>query len=141
MLSQDYDDAGFDTVTEPDFGVSLRWYPAETFKFTGNLNRTLSETTQEGASGYLYTKLNLQLDKRMFTDYVGYLSYSYGEADYQDYSREDSLHSYGIGLNYYLSPHLFLSGGYSHISNDSNDNQYDYERNLFLITFKAKLAP
>nr|MDJ0807710.1 outer membrane beta-barrel protein [Gammaproteobacteria bacterium] len=83
LLSQDYDDDRFDTVTEPDFGVSLRWYPAETFKFTGSLNRTLSETTEDGASGYLYTNLNLQLDKKLFKDFVGYLSYGYGESDYQ----------------------------------------------------------
>lgn len=141
LLSQDYDDSRFDSVTEPNFGISLRWYPAETFKFTGNLNRTLSETTEEGSSGYLYTKLNLQLDKRMFTDYVGYVSYGYAEADYQEVSREDTTSSFSLGLNYYMSPHLFLSGSYRHISNDSNIADNDYDRNLFLISLKAKLAP
>lgn len=141
LLSQEYDDAGFDTVTEPNFGVNLRWYPAETYKFTGSLNRTLSETTEDGASGYLYTNLNLQLDKRMFTDYVGYVSYGYGYSDYQEFDRDDTFNSFGIGLNYYMSPHLFFSGSYSHIDNDSSDDDYDYDRNLFLISFKAKLAP
>ena len=140
LLSQDYDYSGFDTVTEPNVGVNLRWYPAESYKLTGNLSRTLSETTQEDASGYLYTHLKLQLDKRMFTDYVGYISYSHGEADYQDDTREDSINSYGIGLNYYMSPKILFSAGYNHVSNDSNENLNDYERNLFLISFKAKLV-
>ena len=131
----------FSTVTEPDFGVSLRWQPAETYKLTGSLKRNLGETTQYGSSGYLYTRLNLQLDKRMFTDYVGYISYGYGVVDYQDVTREDTLNSLGVGLNYYMSKHIFLSGSYSYINNDSNDYFYDYSRNLFLVSFKAKLAP
>lgn len=141
MLSQDYDYSGFSTVTEPHFGVNLRWYPTESYKFTGKLNRVLSETTEELSSGYLYTSLDLQLEKKMFTDYVGYVSYGYGEADYQEISREDESHSFGLGLNYYRSPHVVFSASYSHINNDSNDRDYDYKRNLLLFSVKAKLAP
>lgn len=150
MLSQEYDDPSFDRVTEPAFAVNLRWYPAETYKLTANLDRTLSETTELGASGYLYTRLDLQLDKKLLNNIVGYLSYGYGLADYQEVGREDVINSFGLGLNYYLSQKVLISGGFTHISNDSNDvtlsglapdETYDYERNLVLVSIKVKLSP
>ena len=112
-------------MTEPAFAASLRWYPAESYKLTANLDRTLNETTELGASGYLYTRLDLQLDKRMFNNVVGYLSYGYALAEYQDVGREDVTQSFGLGLNYYLSQHVLISGGSAHISNDSNDDSLE----------------
>lgn len=149
-LAQEYDDPRFHNVSEPNFAASLRWYPAESYKLTASVDRTLSETTEEGSSGYLYTKLDLQLDKRMFNNIVGYLSYGYGLAEYQDIGREDVMHSFGLGVNYYMTQQVLISGGISHLSNDSNDqtlyglepgDTYDYERNLVLLSIKVKFSP
>ena len=148
-LGQEYDDDRFDRVSTPNFAASLRWYPAESYKLTASLDRTLSETTEEGSSGYLYTRFDTQLDKRMTNNIVGYLSYSYGLVDYQNIGREDVIHSFGLGINYYLSKRVLISGGYTHISNDSNDqtliplepgDTYDYARNLVLVSVKVKLS-
>jgi len=146
-LSQDYDDDRFDTVSKPNFAASLRWYPAKSYKLTASLDRTLSETTEIGASSYLYTRFDTQLDKRLTNNIVGYLSYGYGLVEYQDVGREDVINSFGLGLNYYMTKQVLISGGYTHISNDSNDESliilepgdtYDYERNLFLVSVKVK---
>ena len=146
-LVQEYDDDRFDRVNKPNFAASLRWYPAESYKLTASLDRTLSETTEFGSSGYLYTQFDTQLDKRMFNNIVGYLSYGYGLVEYQDVGREDVINTFGVGVNYYMSKRVLISGGYSYISNDSNDESdslgpldtYDYQRNLFLLSIKVKL--
>lgn len=149
VLSQDYDDRGFDSVNEADYGANLHWYPSQTVKLIGSLKRSLKETTEPGASGFLYTALNLQLDKKIITDVIGYASYSYGLAEYQMIGREDDYNGYSLGLKYFMSPHIFLTTSINHLSNDSNDRSltlepgesYDFDKNLFLLSLKVRLAP
>lgn len=147
-LVQEYDDDRFDRVSTPNFAASLRWYPADSYKLTASLDRTLSETTEYGSSGYLYTRFDTQLDKRMFNNIVAYLSYGYGLVDYQNVGREDVTNTFGVGINYYMSKRVLISGGYTYINNDSNDESlsilepsetYDYQRNLWLLSIKVKL--
>jgi hypothetical protein len=146
VLSQDYEDSAFKRFTTADFGLKLRWYPAETYKVTGNLNRSLRETTEQGSSGYLLTKLDLQLEKTFSADFLGYISYTYGFYDYQGIGRKDDYNGLTLGLNYSLNRHVLISGSYSYIDNDSNDeilnpvpgDSYDFSQNLFLLSVKAR---
>lgn len=148
-LVQEYDDSRFERLSEPNYGFDLRWFPAEQTKVTGVLERSSNETTEIGSAGYLYTGLDLQVDQKMMTDVVGYLNYNYGLAEFQDVGREDRTHTVSVGVKYYLSPKVMISGSYSHIDNDSNDRNsvspisgtYDYTRNLLLLTLRARLTP
>ncbi|MCU7807499.1 MAG: outer membrane beta-barrel protein [Candidatus Thiodiazotropha sp. (ex Semelilucina semeliformis)] len=148
-LVQNYDDPRFDRLNEADFGIDFRWYPAEKTKLTGSVERSINETTELGASGYLYTGFDLQLDQKLSTNSLGYISYNYALAEFQNVGREDATQTFNLGLKYFLSPKIMLSGSYSYINNDSNDlgltgsaaDTYDYERNLLFLTLKARLAP
>jgi hypothetical protein len=148
-LSQDYDDARFDTVTEVDFGGSLHWYPSQTVKVLGSLKKSIRETTEPGASGYLLTLTSLQVEKKLVTDVHAYVTYGHGLAEYQSSEREDNYDTYGIGLKYFMSPRVYLSGGYSHITYDSNDqssllapgDSYDFDRDIFQVSLQMRLAP
>ncbi len=148
-LVQDYDESRFARLSEPNYGLDLRWYPTADTQFSGKLERTLNETTEIGSSGYLYTAFDLQLDQKLHPDVLGYLNYNYGQAEFQDVGREDTTHTVSLGLKYYMSPRVMITGSYSYIDNDSNDQNsvspvvgtYDYERNLFFITLRARLVP
>lgn len=148
-LEQEYDDERFDRLREPNFGVDLRWYPTQKTQFTGKLERSINETTEVGSSGYLYTALDLQLDRKLGTDLLGYLNYNTGRAEFQDVGREDTTNTLSLGLKYFMSPQVMVTGSYSYVDNDSNDTNtvspvtgtYDYERNLFFLTLRARLAP
>jgi hypothetical protein len=148
-LSQDYEESRFGQVSELTYGLDLRWYPASKTQVTGRLEHTLNETTEVGASGYLYSDVDLQLDQKLATDFLGYINYNYGLAEFQEVGREDVIQSVSLGLKYYASPWVMLTGSYSYIENDSNDlnrvagvsGSYDYERNLFFLTLRARLAP
>lgn len=141
LLSQEYDDGAFDTVTEPDLAVNLRVYPSETIKVTGKLTRAIKETTIINSSGYLYSRLDLQLDAKIVGDIVGYLSYGYGLAEYQEINREDKENAFGLGANYYMSPTVSFGASLSHYTNDSNKSFFDYDKNLVLLTAKIKFVP
>jgi hypothetical protein len=147
-LVQEYNDSRFARLNEPNYGFDLRWYPTIGTKVSGKLERSLNETTEIGSSGYLYTGLDLQLDRKMATDVVAYLNYNYGLAEFQDVGREDRNHSVTVGLKYFVSPKVMISGSYSHSNNDSNDNNsvspivetYDYASNLLFINLRARLV-
>lgn len=148
-LAQDYAEPRFDRLGKANYGFDFRWYPMLKTQFSGKLERTVNETTEVGSSGYLYTSLDLQLDRKISADLLGYLNYNQGIAEFQDVDREDVSRSVSVGLKYFMSPKIMLSGSYSFINNDSNDRNsvtgvsetYDYDRNLFFLTLKARLAP
>jgi hypothetical protein len=148
-LVQEYDDDRFERLDEPNYGFDLCWYTPSGSKLTAKLERSSNETTEIGSAGYLYTGLDLQLDRKMVTDLVGYLNYGYGLAEFQDVGREDFTRSVTIGLKYYASPKVMITGSYSRLDNDSNDKNsvlplddtYDYARNMLYIALRARLVP
>ena len=148
-LAQDYDDPRFSRVSEANYGVDLLWHPSAKMKVTAALDRSLNETTETGSSGYLHTGFDLQIDQKLSTNVLGFLNYNYGLAEFQDVGREDTTKTINLGIKYFMSSKLMLSGTYSYINNDSNDlglvgsarDTYDYERNLFFLTLKGRLAP
>jgi hypothetical protein len=148
-LYQEYDDSRFDQVSKLNYGADLRWYPSKRMQVRAKLDQSLNETTEVGASGYLYRLFDFQIDQKLSTDLLGYLGFSHGIAEFQEVGREDVTRTLSIGLKYYASPWVMFTGSYSYVDNDSNDlNQvnaasesYDYERNLFFLTLRARLAP
>lgn len=148
-LVQDYDEPRFDRLGKANYGFDFRWYSGLKTQFSGKLERTVNETTEVGSSGYLYSSLDLQLDRKLSPDLLGYLNYNHGIAEFQDVGREDVTRSVSTGLKYFMSPKIMLSASYSFINNDSNDRNsvvgvsetYDYNRNLLFLTLKARLAP
>ncbi len=146
-LVQEYDDDRYERLSEPNYGLDLRWFPTKQTKVTATLDRSSNETTEIGSAGYLYTALDLQVDQKMMTDVVGYLNYNYGLAEFQDVGREDTTHTVSLGVKYYLSPKIMITGSYSRMDNDSNDQNsvspvtgtYDYTRNLIFLTLRARL--
>jgi hypothetical protein len=149
QLKQDYDDSRFDQVSELNYGLDFRWYPTKKTQLTGKLDRSLNETTEPGASGYLFSAVDLQIDRKLATDFLGYINYTHGLAEYQDVGREDVTRTVSLGLKYYASPWIMITGSYSNIDNDSNDlnrvsavsGTYDFKRNLLFLTLRARLAP
>ncbi len=148
-LEQEYEDSRFDRLSEPNYGLDLHWFPTGGTKLTAKLERSSNETTEVGSAGYLYTSFDLQLDRKLVSDLLGYLNYNHGLAEFQDVGREDVTQSVGLGVKYYMSPRVMITASYSHIDNDSNDlnsvspvvGTYDYTRDLFFITLRARLAP
>jgi hypothetical protein len=146
-LYQEYDESRFDEVSEFNYGMDIRWYPLKKTQVSVKLDQTLNETTEIGASSYLYRLIDLQLDQKLTRDLLGYLGYSHGLAEFQDVGREDVTQSLALGLKYYASPWIMVTGSYRYVDNDSNDQTaavgetYDYERNIFFLSLRARLAP
>ena len=150
FISQDYDDSRFDSVSKADVGAKLNWFPSAKSRLTATLNRSLSETTLEGSSGYLFTSLNTRLEHRFSAWLKGNVALGYGVSDFNDIGREDKDLSAGLGLKYYLTRGIYLAADYRFIDRDSNDmtlggplasGSYDFTRNQFLLTLGVDPYP
>jgi len=142
LLTQAYDDARFDDVSKSDFSGKLMLRPTAHSKLTAKLDRGLYETTQNGSAGYLYTSISGRYEYYFTSRLTGYVSASYGNADYLDISREDDNLSAGFGIKYQISPQFYVSADYLWVERDSNDKTLggslllgsnDFEQSLFFL--------
>jgi opacity protein-like surface antigen len=151
-LSQAYDDARFDDVSEPDYGGSLSWRPSPRTIVAAELERSLEETTLAGSSGYLYTALGGSVRHKLTPRMNVNVGVSAAEAEYNDISREDHYYSAWLGMRYYLTTRWYLGGEYRVLVRDSSsDGQVnnpasqqeleDYGRNQFFLTLGTLLYP
>jgi len=145
-MRQDYDDARFSTIKEPDFGAEINWQPSPTIRINGVIERSIEETTLAGSPGYLETRYAMHLDHNLTrrTSLRGHLQFS--EYDYQEVPREDKEIGAGLGLQYDLTRNLFLGADYSfshrnsNVERDSPDDN-DYYRHRFMVSLGARLYP
>ena len=63
----------------------------------------------------------------------------YGQDDYRPDVRTDDLWFWGIGANYTFSPHFRLGATYQGYNRSSDINQYNYKRNIYMLTLEASL--
>ncbi|MEJ2214379.1 MAG: outer membrane beta-barrel protein, partial [Gammaproteobacteria bacterium] len=145
-FSQDYDDDTFSSVDSMDFGGSFTYRPNANTKLTGNLVRTLNETTIAGSSGYINTSFSGKLEHRISQQLIPYLSLGYAESDFQDHGREDQIYSAEAAVKYYVARNAFFTAGYRHVERDSNDfglinSSDDYEKDSVFVTFTSQGYP
>ena len=146
IISQDYDDSRFDSVSKMDFGGRLTLVPGESTKVTAKLQRSLNETTLAGSAGYINTALSGKIEHRISPRLIPYLSFSYQNADYLDIGREDDTYSAEAGLKYYVARNAYISTGVTHLKRDSNDKGVvfgsdDFEKNSIFLTFATQGYP
>ena len=150
ILSHDFNDSRFDRVSEPDFSAELNLFPATGYRLTAELDRSLNETTQAGASSILDTSLNARLERSFSEKLLGHVLLGYGHSDFLDIDREDDLLTAGLGLKYFLTRQLYLAADYRMFRRDSNDktlfgpltnDSYDFERNRFSLSLGIQPYP
>lgn len=141
VISQDYDDNRFDSVDEIDFGGDVKWRAGENTVISGNLKRTLNETTVSASPGYLRTSAFARVDHRVSEKTVPYFRLGYTQNDYQQNVREDDNYFAEAAINYYLSSNVTLTGGVLYSERDSNIAGNDYENSSIFLTLSTQGYP
>lgn len=138
-LSQDYDDVQFNNLSEPDFGAQARWFASPDIVLNLIIDRSLEETTIDGASSFLYTQYALRADHRITPQWFFNLNASRGNADYQTLSRKDTYTDLGIGISFSLVEGLSFDADYRLMERDSSEPTDAYSRNQILFSVSARL--
>jgi opacity protein-like surface antigen len=141
LLSQNYDDSAFETVTTYDIGLDLSWRPDPLTKLSAIVERGIEETTLEGSSGYIATTAGLRLTRRVAGNLSANTYLFVTKDDYQNVTQTDYVTQAGMGLRYYINPNVYLGGDYSYEQRSSTVASYDYDTHLISLRLGTELNP
>jgi len=141
VLSQDYDDVRFDTVTIPTFGADLIWRTGPATQVTFAVERTIEETTTFGAPAYVSTSSGARIRHRIAQNMslVGYFYLT--ENDYQDIDRSDTVTETGVSLRYHINPRLYLNADYDFQQRLSDVAGAEFDEHRIYLGFGTELQP
>lgn len=157
QLYQNYDDARFGSLNTLDLGARLSWHPTPTTRLTGQLKRTVEETTLPGASGYVATSIGGKITSRITPKDTISTGVKLTGEDYQNLDRNDVLLSTSLGYRHLITPKVYLDASYTldqHNSsltrlgdnsgaaaNSANVQSYaDYDNQILTLTLGMRLG-
>lgn len=141
VMSQDYDDTRFGSVTTPTVGADLTWRtgPASIVNF--EIERTIEETTISAASSYVSTSAGARIRHRIAKNMslVGY--YYLTSNDYEGIERSDTLTETGVSLRYHINPRFFLNADYGFQQRLSDVAGAEFDEHRIYLGFGTGLRP
>jgi len=141
VLNQSYDDARFETVTTPVIGADLTWRASPNTRVTGEIERTIEETTISGASSYVSTTAGARIRHRVAQN-MSIASYFFlTENDYQGIGRTDHLTETGVGLRYYINPKVYVDADYAFRQRLSDVAGAEFDEHRIYLGVGAELQP
>lgn len=137
-LYQHYTDVRFSDVNDADYGLKMGWVPVHEFKFVFNVQHSLEETTVQGASGFLYTKVSGTAEYKLSSAWKMRLGASSGRSDYQMISRVDKISDVGVGVGYDFAPGATVDFELQHIERRSDEPLDNYDSRRVMAKISAK---
>jgi opacity protein-like surface antigen len=141
LMSQDYEDADFETTTTFDIGADVSIPLNESTRLAGILERSIQETTLDGASGYISTSAGLRLQHRVADDMSLAAYYFLTQSEYQGLDRTDLLAEAGLSLRYYLQEHFYMETGYGFRQRQSDAAGAEFDEHRIMLSFGTALEP
>lgn len=133
-----YDDSSRSNSEGFDWRINVNWLPRtySTVTLTSGLsfeegNSTATNTVETRDIGVSWEhQWQDRISSSLFADYIN--------ADHEGIDREDDIWQMGASVNYQLGRNYSLDGGYRYTNRDSNDDIYDFSRNVFFVDFNAE---
>jgi hypothetical protein len=140
--TQDYEDSALEGVSGPSVGGEITWNVTPLTTIIGTLTRTVEESTSSDgagnfASGRFLTSANVRAQHELRRNLLIGANIGYDNDDYEGIDRTDDTIRFGINANYMMYRNLYLRGGYSVRSKDS-DLGTDYVENLVFVRLQAQ---
>lgn len=136
---QEYDDARLDKIAGWAAGLKLTWNVTQLTTVTGSLNRTVEETTQNGASGYFATRASIRADHELLRNLILNASIGYENDKFEGITRDDDYMLFGLGARYLMNRFFSVSGGYGYRTRDSNLQNADFDENVVFLRLTGQL--
>ncbi len=107
------------------------------YQFSPKLNFGLTALRDFGTSGggtsIEQTSISINGNYEMGRFWYASARFSYRNADYNGYDREDDTYDIGLNLSYRANEFVSLSAGYIYMKNDSSEN-YDFSNNVVQLS-------
>ena len=147
-LTQNYQDERFSDDTALDFGAQIDWRVRPATRIGITATRSLEETIERDASGYLVSEIDIKLQQdhqhELSTEINGYCGY----LDYRGIARRDHVVGLGGTIKYSLSRSFSIAARYNWLYRDTTGvtptdslpgRSLDYRRHTLSLTLTAQL--
>lgn len=105
---QRYDEPGVDPEGGPTFGADLYWNVTRLSTLHLQVARSVQESTQPGASGYLSTNTGLELEHELLRNLLLVAGSQQTRRDYDGVDRQETLWQHSFGANFLANRHVQL---------------------------------
>ena len=131
-------DSGLPSHTETSWEGLVTWFPRTYSRFDFYTARLTNEST--GLGSFILTSVGGISWTHAWTDIVSTgVDLKYVKDDYQNFDRSDETTSLGFRVGYRFRRWLTLGAEYTHSRRDSNLPQFQYDRNLYLLSATASM--
>ncbi|HEY0832554.1 MAG TPA: outer membrane beta-barrel protein [Azospirillum sp.] len=141
-LSKDFTDPRLKDFSGVGFGGALTWTVTQLTTVQGRVSRQVRETTAfQGvtlASSYTRTLFAVGVDHELLRSLLINGRAQYRQDEYNGIERSDKTYTLGAGATYNVNRNVFLTGGYTYETRQSNAVN-DYSDNLVYLRVGAQL--
>ena len=138
QLRRDFSNTDEPTFTGTSWEGVVSWAPKSYSKFDFYTARQTNEST--GLGNFILTSLAGVTWTHGWTSYITTaVDARYQKDDYQGFDRTDKYKILGLKAGYKFRRWLTVGAEYTHTTRDSNVDTFEYDKNLYLITFTASM--
>lgn len=139
--SQKYQGSEFRTTKSMRLGGSMLWNLTGLTTLKAEMDRSLIETVQAGASAVLRTQGQLRIDHALrpnvfISAYGGMMEDLYQGDDTTNASRDNTIYKAGIDIDYILNPAWAANFSYDYMHRDYDSEAPDYDVNQVMLSLR-----
>ncbi|MBI5910700.1 MAG: outer membrane beta-barrel protein [Betaproteobacteria bacterium] len=139
VTKKDFDDSARGSSTGISWTGQVRWSPRTYSHVDLNLNRAPAETSGGVGNFIDRTSTGARWTHAWSTTFTTEALASYLTDAYQGAARTDNTQDYGLRATYKMRRWLSFGGNYAHTIRSSDDSNFDYKRNVFMLFLNATL--
>jgi hypothetical protein len=136
--AQEFDASALGDVDGPFANADITWNVTPLTTVIGSLSGEVVETTAAGASGRLVTGVGVSVDHELLRNLILGGDLSYENDDFEGIDRTDENFRAGLDAKYMLNRYLYVSGGYSFRSRDSDVSAAEFTENIFIVRLRGQ---
>ena len=118
--------------------ASIEWRPRTYSAFTLSTTRATEETVGYG-DYILRDDISLDWTHQWATRFSTTAEIGWGNEEHRPGLRDEDLFWWGISGRWHLNQYLQLGAGWQHYERESAERQFNYDRNVWIITLEGSL--
>ena len=138
QLRRSFDQGGFPSKTSTSWEGLITWSPRTYSQFDFYTARTTNEAS--GLGDFILSDIYGVSWSHMWNSVLTTgVNLRRQRDEYQGFNRTDEVTTLGFKVGYRFRRWLTLGAEYTHTNRDSNQNIFEYDKNLYLLTATASM--
>ena len=140
---RNYTDSALKDSSGPGINGNLTWNVTPLTSVLFSASSEILETTvifeDDAAEANFQNAVGLEVQHELLRNVLLNATADYTRDDFEGTSRTDNIYGLGAGVSYLLNRNLSLDANYRFTKRDSDDSDEEFDRNIVLLGFTARL--